>query len=767
MELFKKRPLALCCFCAVVIMVSGLCMNKLMRRLSMFLLSAAFIISLVFLTVLYIKKTNKARAKNLICLLICIVLSMTLLLGIHSFVSKNETVDILYGKNVHITGTVDGVRYKTFDESAFNVTLTSLDGKKCNIGAILKIASSSKLDDYDKFSLVSTISRPDNEEYYLISEGLNAKIECSSEKEISYAKVSNKKTLANFFKDINSSLQDLINDKTDEKTGALMGALLLGNRDNLRAEVIRDFRRCGISHMLALSGLHMAIIIGAFDWILKSCFVNKKIRCVILIFASIFYLAITGFSSSASRAVIMLCIVYVSYLMNGDAESITSLFIALVLILAISPFALFDIGLWLSFFATLGIIVVSDSISAIKFRIKKKPFAIRIIISLLTSVAITLAAIFSVCAFSWLFFGEISIISPIANLIFSPMMTLILILGIVLIFSSPIPMISGVVAKAVIFSCECFERFASNISYQRGIVISLKYDFVPYIIIPLCVSLIVFLVIKIKHKWTIAITPTLAVVAFIISLTAFNNAYINEGNVIYLKSKRNEALILSTISEISVCDISSGGYHDLSSACAAATDGIAVEIENLILTHYHKYHVASVQRVCNKYMIRNVYLPEPENEDEIKVFSDLVQALGNMKVNRIIYERGHLIDAENGYFISVSTTEYISRSTHPVFAVSVSSETTKLIYGSSAFPEAEKFVSLADVLILGSHGATIKPFSAEHLQIAPPTMVFSAPDEMLKNKDFVSYLNLLYQNGHEVVLDTTGRYEFNMAKQTD
>ena len=767
MELFKKRPLALCCFCAVTIMISGLFMNDFIRKISIFSLFTTFVISLVFLIILCINKANKARAKNLLCLLICIVLSTTLLLGIHSFITKSEAIDNYYDKSVHITGKVDAVRYKTPSSASLEVTLISLDGQGCSAKAILEIAAESKLDDNDRFSLVSTVSRLTTEEYYLMSEGFNAKIECSSEEEISYSKVSNKKTFKGFFKDINSGLQNLINDKTDEKTGALIGALLLGNRENLRDEIIRDFRRCGISHMLALSGLHMAIIIGAFDWILKSFFVKKKIRCVILIFASVLYLAITGFSSSASRAVIMLCIVYISYLMNSDAESITSLFVALVLILAISPHALFDIALWLSFFATLGIIVVSEAMSAIKFRIKKKPIAIRIIISILWSISITLAAIFSVCVFSWLFFGEISIISPITNLIFSPIMTLLLVLGLILVISSPISLISGAVANALTFLCELFERLASDISYQRGIVISLRYDFVPYIIIPLCISLIVFLLIRIKFKWTIVIPPILAVVAFTISLAAYNSAYTDMGNVLYLKNKRNEALILSTISEVSVCDISAGGYYDLSQACAAATSNNITEIENLILTHYHKHHIASVQRACNKYMIRNVYLPMPENEDEINIFNDLVQVLKNMKINRILYDRGSEINAKNGYFISVSNTEYTSRSKHPIFTVLVSNETSSLTYASSAIFETDAFVDYTSILILGSHGATIKPLSPQDISIAPQAIVFSSPEEMLKNKDFVSYLNLLYQKGHEIVLNTSGYYEFNMSKQTD
>ena len=770
MELFKKRPLALCCFCAVVIMLAGLFMNSVMRTLSILLLSIALIIGLIFLIVLFARKAKAARIKNIVCLVTCLAMSLLLFIGIHLFLSKSETVDEFYGKNIHITGTVASVRHKTENYSALEVIIDSLDGKSCNVKAILEIDSHSNIDDSDKFSLVNNISRLSSEEYYLVSDGFNAKIECSSASEIAFSKVGNKNTIISFFKNINLHLQDVINEKTDERTGSFVGALLLGNRENLNDETIRDFRRLGISHMLALSGLHMAIIIGAFDCILKGLFVNKKLRCVILIFASLFYLAITGFSSSASRAVIMLCTVYILYLLKSDAESITSLFIALFLILLISPYALFDIGLWLSFFATLGIIIVSDIISALSFRLKKKPVGIQIAVKVFSSIAITLAAIFSVCAFSWLFFGETSIISPITNLIFSPIMTLIIILGMVLLIFSPIPIISGLVAKVLSFLCVSFETLASNISYQRGIVVSLRYDFVPYIIIPLCTLLIVFLLIKVKHKWVVVIPPALSIAAFIISLSAFNNAYADTGSAIYLRNNRNEAIIVSTVSQTSICDISSGGYYDLSHACAEATIGNTVEIENLILSHYHKYHPGAVKKVCNKYMIRNVYLPAPETEDEIEIFNQIVESLKASKVNRVIYNRENPIDAGNGYHICVSKTASISRSEHPLFGVCVSNETNSLTYVSSSALESDafdNFIEGAGVLILGSHGAVVKPFEAADIPVAPQTLFFSSPDEMLGNKDLISYLNLLYQQGHEIIFDTNGRYEVNISKQTE
>jgi competence protein ComEC len=442
--------------------------------------------------------------------------------------------------------------------------------------------------------------------------------------------------------------------------------------------------------MLALSGLHMSIIIGFFDLLMRKVLINRRYRCVILIFLAISYLAITGFSPSASRAVIMLCIVYISYLANNDTDSITSLFIALTLILAFSPYAAYDVALWMSFFATLGILIVSEILSVLKYRLKKKPIHIQILVNITVSIAITLAAIFFTCVFTWLFFGEISLVSPVTNLIFSPLMMLSLILGLLLILLSPVSFLAKFIGQAIILLADIFTESAAAISRLRGITVSLKYEFVPFIIIPLIITLIVFLLIKLKRKWIIAIPPLLSVLAFAVALGIYNSENKAVFDVIYMKNKRSEMLIVTTLDETSICDISTGGYRNLYSACYESSMlEYSTEIESIILTHYHNYHPSSLSKICSDFMVRYVYLPLPEKIEEWEIQAEMVDALKDTGVTVKVYKRGNNIEDSSGNTISVSLCEYSERSTHPLFSVSVSSETKTFTYATSALLESE------------------------------------------------------------------------------
>ena len=124
-----------------------------------------------------------------------------------------------------------------------------------------------------------------------------------------------------------------------------------------------------------------------------------------------------------------------------------------------------------------------------------------------------------------------------------------------------------------------------------------------------------------------------------------------------------------------------------------------------------------------------------------------------------MYKKGVDITFPSGVEISVSENEYINRSTHPIFSVSVSNDTKSLIYSTSAITESSglSIVENNDILIFGSHGPTVKSLTDESMFASvnriPQTLVFSSPKEMLADKDFLWYVHRLYQNGHTVILD--------------
>lgn len=136
---------------------------------------------------------------------------------------------------------------------------------------------------------------------------------------------------------------------------ALPTALLTGNRDALDGQLRLAYKRLGLSHILAVSGLHLSVIVGGADFLMRKLTVSKRKKNVFLLLLILFFAMICGFSSSVTRAAVMLGLFYLAELLGERSDSLTSLVFAVALILTVRPFSVYDAGLWLSFLATLGI----------------------------------------------------------------------------------------------------------------------------------------------------------------------------------------------------------------------------------------------------------------------------------------------------------------------------------------------------------------------------------------------------------------------------
>ena len=144
--------------------------------------------------------------------------------------------------------------------------------------------------------------------------------------------------------------------QTNYDTADVCFAMFAGSRDYLSDEIKNTFSECGLTHLLCVSGLHLAIIVGAIYTILSALSVHKNIRCALVIVLCILYTLFTGASLSTVRACIMCCMGFTGMIIGRKTDAYLSLFFSLLLIITLSPYSVFDISALLSFSATLGII---------------------------------------------------------------------------------------------------------------------------------------------------------------------------------------------------------------------------------------------------------------------------------------------------------------------------------------------------------------------------------------------------------------------------
>lgn len=138
-------------------------------------------------------------------------------------------------------------------------------------------------------------------------------------------------------------------------------ALSLGEKGNLDSERLSELRNVGLSHIIALSGMHIGIIAGIFAVLFFPFSIagHRKWRWGMVIIAIWCYTFITGIATSAVRAAIMCSFALGALLLERRGNTLNSLFAAAFIILAFDPLALWQPGFQLSFLSTTSIIVVS------------------------------------------------------------------------------------------------------------------------------------------------------------------------------------------------------------------------------------------------------------------------------------------------------------------------------------------------------------------------------------------------------------------------
>jgi len=211
-----------------------------------------------------------------------------------------------------------------------------------------------------------------------------------------------------------AAMNALLERSVREDVRPLFKAILLGDKGEMDREVRTAFSRAGLSHLMAVSGMHVGfvlmpvwLIIPLF-WVRES---GKALGLAIIAIILLFYAGITGFSSSVSRASITASLLAVGKLFQRNRDSLNTTGVAAILLLLWNPDSLFDVGFQMSFVAVILILVLGPVLrdgvpSAWRFKWSGS-FTLFLGISVVVQ-----AGLFPILAGT---FGEFSIAGPLAN----------------------------------------------------------------------------------------------------------------------------------------------------------------------------------------------------------------------------------------------------------------------------------------------------------------------------------------------------------------
>lgn len=166
--------------------------------------------------------------------------------------------------------------------------------------------------------------------------------------------------------------QSIVNKFNPEESSIILG-ILLGYTQNIDEDVKENFSNSNISHILAVSGMHITYIVLLVSIICEKVS-GKKISKIVTSFVLIAYMVITGFGASVVRAGIMGILRLLSKVMYRKNDTCTSISIAILITLIYNPFLIKSISVVLSYLATIGILLMNKNILTFlsKIKIKKK-----------------------------------------------------------------------------------------------------------------------------------------------------------------------------------------------------------------------------------------------------------------------------------------------------------------------------------------------------------------------------------------------------------
>ncbi len=236
-------------------------------------------------------------------------------------------------------------------------------------------------------------------------------------------------TIFNIRKNLDANITSLHN----PQSAALLKGLLIGDRSEISDDINTQFINSGVMHVIAISGQHVAYILVIF--ILLFGRFNIYTRSFFTVLGLLFFLFMTGVSPSVFRAVVMALVVITGYLTNRSVNGYNAIAVSAIILLLIDPNTLFDPGFQLSYTAVLGMMTFG---SYFVEQINKLNIKNKLLKGVLYLVFVSVAAQIGTLPLSLFYFGKLSVIGLLANIIIVPLSGIIISIGIFTLILAPV-----------------------------------------------------------------------------------------------------------------------------------------------------------------------------------------------------------------------------------------------------------------------------------------------------------------------------------------
>lgn len=527
------------------------------------------------------------------------------------------------------------------------------------------------------------------------------------------------------------AMGECIGELFSDETAGLALALTTGDKSGLTGSFYTALKRCGLAHVVAVSGMHMSMVVMLAAMLVRRR--RRKMMAIVSIPLVLVFMALTGFAPSVVRAGVMQILLLLGPALSREGDTVTSLSFALLLLLLQNPYAAMSVGLQLSFLSVAGILTITGWLNEKffhRFPLKKgktKPrrlynSAVRFLVGCVT---MSIGAIAFTTPLTVYYFGTVSLVSPLANLLTLWAVTVLFLLCLpAAALGGVLPVVGKVLAALAEPVSWLFHRIVyglsslpfASVSLETGRYILFWLLFV-YAVIGACVLF--------RKEKPRPIVPLCCCTITLASALLFNALSLRSGglSVTVLDVGQGQSILLTAQGSTALVDCGGSGGDDPGDIAADYVQAMGRStLDLLVLTHYHSDHACGVPELMERLDVAALAVPDVEPDSVLRAE---ILALAEEKGTEVIFiEEDTMVELD-----SVSLTLYAPLGTgggneEGLSVLATQGDFDALITGDmNAAVERRlvKYGNLPDIelLVAGHHGSASST-SAELLEAVMP-----------------------------------------------
>ncbi len=539
------------------------------------------------------------------------------------------------------------------------------------------------------------------------------------------------------FAPVRKELVDNIERYCDSGSADFLKALLLGMRSAMEQDVLENFQKAGVMHVLAISGLHVGFVALIFYIVLSFFPIYFKHRNIMVICLLVFYMFLTGSKPPVVRATLMVSLYFIAINLERRSSIYNFLFAAAFLVLLFQPQQICWVGFQFSFAAVLSIVYFYQKLEPFKNKIlqfiKNETLQYRIGNWIIAPFLVSLSAQLGTIPLVMHYFHKFSLISFFLNILVIPYIGVLVGLGFLFLILSLLSMpLAQLFANFLSLLINGLLNLVSGAANLPTAYFNISTFSVLEILIYLSVVLLLFNFKKTNFRNACVYSfLTFAVLWGSIRLTqpsAFNLIImdVGQGDAALVSTPQKKALLFDT-----------GPANQYSSAADAAIIPVmhrlgVKRVHHLFISHPHADHLGGTFRLLEYADIDSVYLPEIPISYHWQ--DTLLQVLNRFKIPYRYLKMGDriIVDEETRIYVTAPFPQFSkymkpagSNLNNNSLVLLLKHRNETMLFTGDVEAEAEAYLELwdqileSDFLKIGHHGSSTST-SEDFLELVNP-----------------------------------------------